>query len=102
MNDRRSDAIEILVTHQAAALVRHGTPMDKARAEAEGIVDVVLMDLVRIGLEDVYLGVALRRARVYRLRCQGVSYRVVCERLGISRQQAAHDYASELERKRAS
>ena len=31
----KPDAIEILVQHQRAALVRHGTPMDRAQAEAE-------------------------------------------------------------------
>ena len=96
----KPDAIEILVSHQAAALVRHGTPMDRAQAEAEDIVAGVLADLNRIGLQDVYLGVALRRAKVYRLRCQGHTFRVICERLGVTRQQAAEDYRREMLRRR--
>ena len=96
----KPDAIEILVQHQRAALVRHGTPMDRAQAEAEDIVAGVLADLNRIGLQDVYLGVALRRAKVYRLRCQGHAFRVICERLGVTRQQAAEDYRREMLRRR--
>ena len=96
----KPDPIEILVAHQRAALVRHGTPLDKADEEAEGIVASVLEDLGRLGLQDVYLGVALRRARVYRLRCQGVHFRVICELLGVTRQQAHHDYRAELLRRR--
>ena len=98
----KPDAIEILVSHQAAALVRHGTPLDRAQAEAEAedIVAGVLADLNRIGLQDVYLGVALRRAKVYRLRCQGHTFRVICERLGVTRQQAAEDYRREMLRRR--
>ena len=96
----KPDAIEILVSHQAAALVRHGTPIDKARAEAEDIVAGVLADLNRIGLQDVYLSVALRRARVYRLKCQGVHLKAICERLEICPTQAKKDYRAELLRRR--
>lgn len=99
--DRKADAVEILVQHQAAVLVRFGRPMDLARGEAEAIVETVLIDMERIGLQDVYLGVALRRSRVYRLRSQGHTFRVICERLGVTRQQAHTDYRAEMLRRRA-
>jgi hypothetical protein len=97
---KRPDPVEILVAHQVAALVRCGRPIDAAQGEAEDIVATVLEDMARIGLRDVYLGVALRRSRVYRYRCQGIAYQVICERLGISRQQASHDYEAEMVRLR--
>ena len=97
----KPDPIEILVQHQAAALIRCGRPVEDARKEAEDIVAVVLEDLARSGLQDVYLSVALRRNRVYRLRCQGHTFRVICERLGVTRQQAHTDYRAELLRRRA-
>lgn len=96
----KPDALEILVRHQEAALVRHGTPVDKARQEAEDIVDGVIEDLARIGPQDVHLYVVIRRARVYRMRCQGLTFKVVCERLGVTRQQAHDDYRKELLRRR--
>lgn len=97
----RPDAIEILVQHQVAALVRCGRPLDMARGEAENIVAVVLEDLARTVPNDVCIGVAIRRARVYRLRCQKHTYKVICERLGISRYTADLDYRAELARRRA-
>ena len=97
----KPDPIEILVQHQTAALIRHGAKVDEARAEAEGIVETMLNDLEKIGLRDVHLGVALRRARVYRLRCQGVSFRAICERLAIHRVTAQDYYRHELMRRRA-
>lgn len=97
----RPDAIEILVRHQAAALVRRGVLIEAARKEAEDIVAVLLEDLARIGLADVYLSVALRRNHVYRMRCQGLTFRVICERLGIHRVTAQSDYKAELLRRRA-
>jgi len=98
--DRKADAVEILVRHQEAVLIRFGRPLDKARKEAESIVETVLIDMERIGLQDVYLGVALRRSRVYRLRSQGHTFKVICERLGICRKQAHTDYRSEMLRRR--
>ena len=97
----KPDPIEILVQHQTAALIRHGAKVDEARAEAEGIIETLLNDLAKMDLQDVHLGVALRRARVYRLRCQGMTFRVVCERLGICDKQARLDYRQELMRRRA-
>ena len=97
----KPDPIEILVQHQTAALIRHGAKVEEARAEAEGIVETMLNDLEKIGLRDVQLGVALRRARVYRLRCQGVSFRAICERLAIHRVTAQDYYRHELMRRRA-
>ena len=97
---RRPDAIEILVQNQTAVLVRHGTHPDVARREAEENVAVILEDLARIGLDDVYLGVALRRARVYRFRCQGISETAISVRLGISTRQVERDYTQELLRRR--
>lgn len=96
----KPDPIEILVQHQAAALVRHGARVEDARAEAEGIIETLLNDLAKLDLQDVYLGVALRRARVYRLRSQGLKLVTVCERLGISKRQAVIDYRAELVRRR--
>jgi hypothetical protein len=98
----KPDPIEILVRHQEAALVRHGTPMDQAHAEAVAIVDGVLEDLARLDLRDVYLSVILRRARVYRMKCQGLKVSVICERLGIGPSQAKLDYRAELLRRRVS
>lgn len=95
------DAIDILVSHQTAALVRYGRPLEQARLEAEEIVAGVLEDMARLGLKDVYLSVALRRARVYRLKCQGLKVAVICERLGICPAQAKVDYKAELLRRRA-
>ena len=97
----KPDPIEILVRHQAAALVRHGAKVDEARAEAEGIVETLLNDLAKLNPQDVYLGVALRRARVYRLRCQGLSFNAICERLDIHRVTAQEYYRHELMRRRA-
>ena len=97
---RRPDAIEILVRNQTAVLVRHGMHPDVARREAEENVAVILEDLARIGLDDVYLSVALRRARVYRFRCQGLPEAVISVRLGISTRQVERDYTQELLRRR--
>lgn len=99
---RQTDAVEILVQHQAAALVRHGVPIERAHEEAQRVVDVLLSDLSKLGLHDVLLGVALRRAQVYRLRSQGLKVVVICERLGISKRQAVIDYRAELMRRRQS
>ena len=96
----RPDPIEILVSHQTTILVRCGRSPEQARAEAEDIVAVILEDLGRIGLQDVYLGVALRRARVYRMKSQGLTVTVICERLGICLTQAKKDYRAELLRRR--
>lgn len=97
----RPDAIDILVSHQIAALVRCGRPLEEARKEAEDIVEVLMNDLARIGLLDVYLSVALRRAKVYRMKCQGMTVQVICERLAICPAQAKNDYKAELLRRRA-
>jgi hypothetical protein len=96
----RPDPIEILVSHQTAALVRCGRPMGVARKEAEDIVAVVLEDLARIGLADVYLSVALRRARVYRMKSSGLTATVISERLGVCMTQIKKDYRAELLRRR--
>jgi len=94
------DAIDIMVIHQINALVRCGRPVESARHEAEDIVSMILEDMARIGLRDVYIGVALRRARVYKLRDQGVTSIVVSERMGICLAQAKNDYKSEMIRRR--
>ena len=96
----KPDTIEILVRHQEAALVRHGTPVDRAHAEAIDIVEGVLADLARLDLKDVYLGVALRRAHVYRLKSMGLKPEVICERVGICLAQFKVDYKAELLRRR--
>ncbi len=96
----RPDPIEILVAHQAAALVRCGRPIEQAREEAEDIVKVVLEDLFRIGLKDIYLSVALRRSRVYHMRSQGLTALVVSKRLGISIATVKRYYKAEMLRQR--
>lgn len=94
------DAIEIMVSSQASVLIRFGKSEADARREAESIVAGILDEMASLGVRDVYLGVALRRSRVYRMRCGGLKFGVVCERLGITRQQAAKDYRAELMRRR--
>ena len=95
----RPDPIEILVRHQTAALEAHGVDSNFARTEAEERVAQVLEQLAQLGLKDVYLGVALSRARVYRMRCAGHTVQVICERLGISRTIEYEDYRAELRRR---
>jgi len=96
----RPDPIEILERHQAAALVRHGASLEEAAREATAIVDTVLNTLAALGLKDEYLYVVIRRARVYRMRSQGLTVKVVGERLGISRSQVKVDYSAEMNRRR--
>lgn len=96
----RPDAIDILVSHQVAALVRCGRPLEEARKEAEDIVEVLMNDLARIGLLDVYLSVALRRAKVYRLRCQGLTVKNISDRVGACQMTVKSDYRAELLRRR--
>ena len=97
----RPDAIEILVKNQMVALIRRGASLEDARQEAEDSVAITLEDLSRMGCLDVYLSVALRRAKVYRMRCQGLTYKTIEERLCISRSTAERDNESELMRRRA-
>jgi len=96
----RPDPIEILERHQAAALVRHGASIEEAAREAKGIVETVLNDLAALRLKDEYLYVVIRRARVYRMRSQGLTVEVIGERLGISRSQVKVDYSAEMNRRR--
>ena len=97
---RRPDPITILVRNQALVLEAHGVDPTAAWSEAEGHVARVLEELAQAGLQDMYLAVALRRARVYRMRCQGQTVRVICERLGISLTIAKDDYRAEMHRRR--
>jgi hypothetical protein len=97
---RERDAIEILVSNQIAVLVRLGRDEAEARPEAEAIVSNLLEEMSHLGMKDVYLGVALRRSRVYRMRSGGMTFKVICERLGISRFTADDDYRSEMIRRR--
>lgn len=96
----KPDPIEILVQHQAAALVRHGAKVEEARAEAEGIVEVMLHDLSRAGLHDVPVRLGLMRALVYRLRSSGVKAEAVATRLGVTRRTVTLHYRAERERRR--
>lgn len=94
------DAIEILVLTQAAMLVKWGCGVDSARREAEEIVLSVLQDLSRAGMQDVKISVALRRAKVYRLRHQNLTNQTVADRLGICPAQAKKDYKAEMARRK--
>lgn len=96
----KPDAITVLVQNQMRALVEHGVPPEEAAKEAEERVANVLEEMARMHMTDVYIGVALRRATVYRLRSEGVSTAAVCERVGIKPTQAWLDYESELHRRR--
>lgn len=94
----RPDAIEVLVTHYACALLRAGhTPAD-ARREAELRVDFMVEELARSGAP---VGVFLRRIKVYRLRCQGLGMQVIADRFGMSRMQAYREYRAEMLRRRS-
>jgi hypothetical protein len=97
----RPDPITILVCNQARILEAHGVEPAKAWAEAETHVAAVLEELAQAGLADMYLSVALRRARVYRMRCAGQTVRVICERLGVCRALVVRDYRAELDRRRS-
>lgn len=96
----RPDAIDVLVNNQIAALVAHGVSLATAEAEAETLVHKVLEDMAAIGLLDIYIGVALRRAQVYRLKSQGIPVLVIKQRLGIGREQIRLDYKEEMLRRR--
>ncbi len=96
----KRDPIEILVDHQTRALVEHGVPAELARVEAERRVGEVLAEMNRIGLADVYVGVAIRRARVYQMRSSGMSALEVRGILGIRATQVFEDYRAELSRRR--
>ena len=96
----RPDPIDILVRNQAEALMAHGVSQARAFEEAEVRVAKVLDELNQIGLADTYLRVAIRRARVYRLRCQGESIDSVCETLNIRHTTEWLDYRAELTRRR--
>ena len=96
----RRDAIEILVDNQTRALQEHGVAHAEAVKEAEVRVNHLLEELNRIGLADVYVGVAMRRAQVYRLRSSGVCLNEICLRLGIQHRQVHRDYLRELDRRR--
>ena len=96
----RPDPVEILVRNHAAALEAEGSSPTMAREKAEAHIGDVLEELGALGLADVYLGVALRRARVYRMRCQGHTVRVICERLGVCERLVQLDYRAELDRRR--
>ena len=94
----KPDPVDLLVSHLAAALVRHGMPPDQARLDAEERVAVILEDLARSGAP---VGQFLRRVRVYRLRCQGLQMQLIADRLGIHRTTAQREYRAELMRRRA-
>ena len=96
----RPDAISILVKNQIAALEAHGVAPELAQAEAEERVHRLLDEMAQIGLADVYISVAIRRAHVYRLRCQGLSISEVHDRLGIHKTAIKEDYRHELDRRR--
>ena len=96
----RPDPIEILVRNQAAAHMNAGMPPGAALEQAETTVATILEELAQIGLADVYLSVALRRARVYRMRVQCMKVSAICERIGIGRTQVFKDIRAELERRR--
>ena len=91
------DPVDILVAHMVAALVRHGMDPERALADAEERVAVVLEDLARAGAP---VGAFLRRVRVYRLRCQGVQMQIIADRLGIARETAHREYRTEMLRRR--
>lgn len=96
----KRDVIEILVDNQTRALEAHGVAHDVAVSEAETRVGQLLEELNQHGLADVYVGVAMRRAQVYRLRSKGFSPSEIYERLGIQRRQIQRDYLRELEWRR--
>lgn len=95
----RQDAVDILVQHQAASLVRNGVPIERAQEEAYLVVDLIVSDLSRMGLHDVKIGVALRRALIYRLRSQGVKVSALVLRLGVCKAKVCSDYKSEQRRR---
>ena len=97
------EPIEVLIRNQMVCLVRRGATQEQARIEASESVEIALNDLARLGPEvlDTYIYVLIRRSRVFRMRTQGMTYSVICERLGISRQQASNDYEAEMLRQRA-
>ena len=94
------DAIQVLVTNQAKSLIDHGVPVEAAYLEAEERVALLLKELEHLGLADVYISVAIRRAQVYRLRSQGLLVRTVQERLGICKRVVIKDYKAEMLRHR--
>jgi len=95
------DPIEVLVSHQANVLVRCGRPMEAARVEAEDIVASLLGDLARLGCAGVPIDQLFRRARVYRLRCQGNTVQIISERMGVSIATVKRDIVCELRRRRS-
>jgi ABC-type branched-subunit amino acid transport system ATPase component len=96
----RPDAIDVLVRNQIAALLAHGVAPAAAAEEAEVRVHQVMEDLNQLGLADVYVRVALRRAQVYRLRSQGVLLDAIAAKLGFHKNQISRDYIEEMLRKR--
>ena len=96
----RLDAVAVLVKNQIEALVAHGVAPEEAAAEAEVRVHSVLEEMAALGLHDTYIGVALRRARVYQLRSEGAPVVAIMARLGIHREQVRLDYKEEMLRRR--
>ena len=96
----RPDPIEILVRNQMEALVAHGVPLEEAAVEAEARVAKVMEEMNHLGLADVYVGVALRRARVFRMKSQGKSVAAICEVVGVGSFAVKKDYREELLRRR--
>lgn len=94
------DILGLLIDHQAAAMVRLGRSIEQARLEAIDAVAVFLEDVSRLSPKDVSLGKALRQSRVYRLRCKGLTYSVIEERLGICIRQLERDYEAQRDRYR--
>lgn len=93
-----TDPVNILVSHMAAALIRHGMDPERARSDAEERVMVVLEDLARSGAP---VGIYLRRVRVYRMRTTlRLPCAVIAERLGIARETVSREYRAELQRRR--
>lgn len=94
----RQDALDVLVTHYACALLGGGRSPEEARQEAEMRVDLMVEELARAGAP---VGVFMRRIKVYRLRCQGLGMQVIADRFGMSRMQTYREYRAEMLRRRS-
>lgn len=93
------DIITLWTQHLTVAFVRLGRSPENAREDALDFIDVLLEDAARQCAQDVRLSAALRSARIYRMRCQGLKVSVIHERLGYSPAQIKRDYKAELARR---
>lgn len=92
-----TDPLEAMAARIAGALIKAEVPTFAAWVMAEELVHGILHDLDKAGAP---VGHYLRRVKVYRLKCCGVSPSEIAKRMGVSRKTVHEDYNAELLRRR--